>query len=239
MSIMMHRGITIITSTIRPNYIDNVFLNYSAQNWPSKELIIILNKNNLNIAAYKRKASHYSNVRVYELPERYSLGECLNYAVHRASYSYIAKFDDDDYYAPNYIPEAMQLFRRIKSADIVGKQSFYVYFPHRKTLLLRRKSALPYKQCNHIAGATIIFRRRVFQHVKFISVARGTDARFLSACKKRGFKMYSTSKYNFAAVRRVNLHSHTWRISEQELLTEKNKQIIRTPDYKRYVNKPL
>lgn len=233
------RGVTIITSTIRPAYMNNVFLNYSTQNWRSKELIIVLNKDNIDITAYKQMASHYSNVRVFKLSERYSLGECLNYAVRRARYNYIAKFDDDDYYAPNYIPEAMQLFYRRKTADIVGKQSFYVYFPHRKTLLLRRRSARPYRQCHHIAGATIIFHRRVFKVVKFINVERGTDARFLSTCMKRGFRIFSTSKYNFAAIRRHNVHSHTWRISERELLTEKNKQIIRTPDYKRYVNRSL
>ncbi len=233
------KGVTIITSTIRPAYMNNVFLNYSRQNWRAKELIIVLNKDNIDITAYKQKASYYPNVRVFELSERHSLGECLNYAVSRARYNYISKFDDDDYYAPNYIPEAMQLFNRRKTADIVGKQAFYVYFPHRNTLLLRRKSARPYNQCRHIAGATIIFHRRVFRTVQFIKVARGTDARFLSTCLKRGFRMYSSSKYNFAAIRRHNVHSHTWRISERALLTEKDKQIIRTPDYRRYVNRSL
>gem|GEM_PF-6125471 len=107
------------------------------------------------------------------------------------------------------------------------------------TLLLRRKSALPYYPCRRIAGATIMFHRRVFKVIQFERVPRGTDARFLLACRKRGFSMYSTSRYNFAAIRRLNVHSHTWRISEQELLSEKNKQIIHTKLYKKYVNKQL
>lgn len=238
MSKMMNSGVTIITSTIRPSYIKNVFANYTNQRWPTKELIILLNKDNMEIAEYKRMARRYANVRVFKRSELYSLGECLNYAVHRAKYSYIAKFDDDDYYGPNYIPEAMHLFKRT-NADIVGKPSFYLYFPHRKTLLLRRRSARPYTRCHHIAGATIIFHRRVFRVIKFVRVAQGTDARFLSSCLKRGFRMYSTSRYHFAAIRRLNVHSHTWRISERTLLTETNKQIIRTKYYKKYVNRAM
>lgn len=236
MSKMINRGVTIITSTIRPAYIKNVFLNYTSQRWPSKELIILLNKDNMDINEYNRMARKYPNVQVFKLSQRYSLGECLNYAVRRAKHSYIAKFDDDDYYGPNYIPEAMHLFNRTK-ADIVGKQSFYLYFPHRKTLMLRRRSVLPYKPCKRIAGATIMFHRKVFRVIKFVRVAQGTDARFLSTCLRRGFRIYSTSRYHFAAFRRLNVHSHTWRISERALLTEPNKQIIRTKFYKSYVNR--
>ncbi|MEX1031070.1 MAG: glycosyltransferase [Paenibacillaceae bacterium] len=236
MSTIINNGVTIITPTIRPTYIRNVFTNYSNQRWSMKELIILLNKDSMNYTAYQRMASKYPNVRVFKLSERYSLGECLNYAVRRAKYNYIAKFDDDDYYGPNYIPEAMRLFKRTK-ADIVGKKSYYLYFPHRRTLMLRRSSARPYGPCGRIAGATIIFRRKLFNHVKFIKAAHGTDARFLSTCLKRGFSMYSTSRYHFAAIRRSNVRSHTWTISERELLTESNKQIIRTKYYKKYVNR--
>lgn len=40
-------GITVITSTIRPGFMENVFENYNRQNYMKKELIIILNNNSI------------------------------------------------------------------------------------------------------------------------------------------------------------------------------------------------
>lgn len=45
-------------------------------------------------------AKKLRNIHVYRAPQHHSLGACLNHAVKKAKYSYIAKFDDDDYYAP-------------------------------------------------------------------------------------------------------------------------------------------
>ena len=42
------------------------------------------------------------NVRVYQLHEKATLGDCLNYGVIKSKYDIIAKLDDDDYYGPNY-----------------------------------------------------------------------------------------------------------------------------------------
>lgn len=228
------RGVSIITATIRADQIDNVLRNYARQKWKTKELIILLNRHSLNKELYKKKAKAYKGVRVYQLPERYSLGKCLNFAVRRANYSTIAKFDDDDYYGPRYIPEAMRTFNNSR-ADIVGKSSIYFYFPHRKILLFRPSSYRPFRPCRRIAGATIMFRKKIAKKVKFASVPSGTDTLFLRACRKRGYRLYSTSSYHFATIRRENLHSHTWRISEKELFRTKKIRVIRTAFFQKYV----
>ncbi|RCW45442.1 glycosyltransferase family 2 protein [Paenibacillus prosopidis] len=232
-------GVTIITPTIRPEFIDQVFQNYAHQKWSKKELIIVINKNNVNINLYKNKAVDFADVSIYKLPESKKLGACLNYAISRAKYSYVAKFDDDDYYAPNYIPEAMNLFLS-SDADVVGKRSFFFYFPHLSTLLLRKSKTPPYSRCKKIAGATIMFHKRVFRRVQFAThVRQGSDVRFVSACLKNGYKLYTTSPYNFAAFRRTNRQSHTWKVSERSLFAGKNTSSIRTNNFKSYVKRPL
>jgi glycosyltransferase involved in cell wall biosynthesis len=232
-------GVTIVTPTIRPEFIDQVFNNYDHQKWNKKELIIIINKNNVDINLYKEKANNFANVSVYKLPESKRLGACLNYAISRAKYSYIAKFDDDDYYAPNYIPEAMNLFIS-SDADVVGKRSFFFYFPHLSTLLLRKSKIPPFSRCKKIAGATIMFHKRVLRKVKFAThVRQGSDVRFINACLKNGFKLYTTSPYNFAAFRRTNRHTHTWKVSERALFADKNTRSIRTNNFKSHVKRTL
>lgn len=42
--------VSVITCTIREEYIENVFKNYEQQLWKDKELIIILNKDTMNLS---------------------------------------------------------------------------------------------------------------------------------------------------------------------------------------------
>ncbi|OBZ13367.1 glycosyltransferase [Bacillus sp. FJAT-26390] len=236
---MVNEGVSIITSTIRPEHLHHIFRNYARQTWNKKELIIIVNKNNISLEPYKQKALQYQNVRIYRVDQAKNLGACLNYAASTAKYNYIAKFDDDDYYSPYYLAEAMQLFGNSK-ADVIGKRSCYFFFPHRSKLLLRKTSVPPYKPCRKIAGATIMFHKRVFQKVHFSRhVRQGTDVRFVRACLNKGFRIYTTSPYNFVAYRRPNNLSHTWKITDKQLLTDKNASIIDTTDFKPYINKSL
>lgn len=50
----------------------NLFNNYSRQIHARKELIIIVNKNNIPLAPYLSLAKKLPNVHVYRLPERTS-----------------------------------------------------------------------------------------------------------------------------------------------------------------------
>ncbi|GGG91002.1 glycosyltransferase family 2 protein [Paenibacillus radicis (ex Gao et al. 2016)] len=232
-------GVTIITSTIRPKFIHQIFQNYVRQKWAPKELIIVLNKNAIAIDPYLQLAQQYPGVTVLRQPQSKRLGACLNYAAARAKYPYIAKFDDDDYYAPSYIPEAMGLFAK-KKADLVGKRTCFFYMPHRSLLLLRQMPVRPYSRCRKIAGATIMFHRRVFKKVKFSTkVRQGSDVRFVKASIRKGFRVFTTSPYNFAAIRRANRNSHTWKISDKRLLAAKKRLLLRTRNYKHHVNRSL
>jgi len=130
------KGVSIITCTNRQDFIMNLFNNYRRQRYPKKELVIILNNDKMKIDLYKKMAKKYKHVQVFKLPEKLSLGTCLNYAVKKTNYSYIAKFDDDDYYAPYYLTDNILTFIRTK-ADIVGKRTHFMYLQGSKMLALR------------------------------------------------------------------------------------------------------
>ncbi|MFC5650043.1 glycosyltransferase [Paenibacillus solisilvae] len=236
---MENNGVTIVTSTIRPEYTDEIFHNYARQKWSAKELILIINNNNISMDLFKEKAQQFDHVRIYRVDQSKNLGACLNFAVARANFNYIAKFDDDDYYSPDYIHEAMLLFTS-SNADVIGKRSCYFYFPHRSVLLLRKTSVKPYGQCSRIAGATIMFHKRVFQKVSFNPrVVQGSDALFIQACLRKGYSIYNTSPYNFVAFRRPNRNSHTWKVTDTQLLSSKNASIIHTTEFKEFIDKSL
>ncbi|WP_336776746.1 glycosyltransferase family 2 protein [Paenibacillus sp. MMO-58] len=233
------RGVTIITSTMRPQLINQLFQNYARQDWANKELIIIVNKDRAGLQQYQNKAKSFPNVRVYRMPESSNLGACLNYAASLAKYDYIAKFDDDDYYGTNYISEAMSMFQTSK-ADIVGKLEIYYFFPHRSTLMLRRRRTSWYSPVSKVAGATIMFHKRVLEKVSFnTKVRQGSDVRFIKGALNNKFRVYTTSPYNFAAMRRADRSSHTWKIMDKNLLGSKGAVIIRTDSYRKRVNRSL
>ncbi|MBO0961927.1 glycosyltransferase family 2 protein [Neobacillus sp. MM2021_6] len=206
--------VSIITCTIREESIDNVFRNYQQQTWPDKELIIILNRDSMDIDQWIKKAKNYSNVRVFQLHEKATLGDCLNFGVMNAGYDIIAKFDDDDYYGPEYIASSIEAFTN-KQVSIVGKSSYYIYFKNKKALI--HVNGTENSMTDTVAGATLLFRKDIFHYVRFEKVNRAEDYWFIDQSKKAGFHVYSTDPRHFAVIRNDS-DKHTWKISDEDLM---------------------
>ncbi|KJF28215.1 hypothetical protein TZ02_05890 [Clostridium aceticum] len=222
-----------ITCTNRHQFKENIFGNFHNQKYDIKELIIVLNKNDIDISEWKKKASQYNNIKILRLDESQPLGACLNFAISEAKYSYISKFDDDDYYAPEYLGDIMDCFK-YTDADIVGKGSFYIYFEESKTLAV---NSLSRENCytNFIAGSTITAKKEVFEKVKFVTDrVGGSDTQFKKDCIANHFKIYTADRFNYVAHRRPNAQEHTWKIADKEWL-KTCKIIGKVSDYKGHV----
>ncbi|MED1467152.1 glycosyltransferase [Bacillus salipaludis] len=206
--------VSIITCTIRDEFINNVFKNYQQQTWKDKELIIVLNKDSMSIDKWMEKAKNHQNVRVFQLHEKATLGDCLNFGVLKATHDIIAKFDDDDYYGPEYITSSMQAFKDEKVA-IAGKGSYYIYFKNKKALVLVPGEENSFSDT--VAGATLMFRKAVSEKVQFEKVNRAEDYFFIDQCKKAGFEIYSTDCFHFAVVRH-DTEKHTWKVSDEDFM---------------------
>jgi spore maturation protein CgeB len=210
-------GVSIITSTNKQKYMDEIFNNYQRQNYSNKELIIILNNDSMPLNKWVEKAKDYENVKVFQVEEKYNLGTCLNYGIENASFEYIAKMDDDDYYGPEYCGDVINAFM-YSEADVVGKQSNYIYFEQSNILALKA----PNKEnrfTNFVAGSSICLKRNVFEKVKFSTDRKsGSDTIFLQECNAKGFKIYSTDRFNHVGMKHASQEEHTWKISDEDLL---------------------
>ncbi|WP_416151231.1 glycosyltransferase [Salipaludibacillus sp. HK11] len=219
--------VSVITCTNREHFQNNIFENFLRQTVESKELIIVLNNDKMDVDIWKKKADEYSNISVMKLPESTSLGACLNEGVKRTQFDYIAKFDDDDFYAKYYLEEALGGFEK-SNADIVGKRTVYTFFESKQLLGVHRPF-FENQSVNNVRGATLIFRKKIIQLVPFPSINKGEDGSFLWRCVRKGYKIYSTSKSNFVCVRRANVATHTER---NQLLIKGCRDLIHTDDYK-------
>ena len=101
----MSLGISVICSTNKKNMLENILENYISQKHELKELIIILNYDIAHLNNLLKLIPLNENIQLYSLGSKKSLGGCLNYAVEKSQHPIIAKFDDDDYYAPNYLSD--------------------------------------------------------------------------------------------------------------------------------------
>lgn len=227
--------ISIITCTNRPTYMNNVFANYARQEFNEKELIIVLNRDDMDLQEWKLKAQKFQNVSVYKLPQSKTLGECLNFGVSKMKYNYMAKFDDDDYYAPFYISETINAFKNT-NADLIGKAQYYAYVEKYKSFV-HRNGGPENKYVRSLRGPTLAVKKHVFRNVQWPKASVAADKIFQKMCLDKGYRFYSTSKYHFA-YRKRSSGDHTWGISEETFL-KKCTFICYTEDYKKMVDPPL
>lgn len=229
------QGFSVITVTNNGIFIDNIFENYNRQVFENKELIIILNKNSLDIKKYRSKATSYSNVRVFKIDEKMSLGYCLNFAASISKYDLIAKFDDDDYYGPKYLSSSFEVFQKT-GADVIGKASHLVYFQQSELLAIRDPNR-ENRYVNFVNGSTLMFNKKIFDEVTFANISIGEDTLFCRSCIKKGIKIFSSDIYHHVYIRRKSKSSHTWKVSDKFLLERFCKPIMRTKDYISYADK--
>ncbi|WDH98649.1 glycosyltransferase family A protein [Paenibacillus urinalis] len=228
------QAVSIITCTKRRYCMDNLINNFLRQRYKHKELIIILNHHHLKIEEYKAAVKQYRNIKIYSQPEQVSLGHCLNYGVQMAKHPYIAKFDDDDYYAPSYLADSMRTLQK-SQADIVGKRAHFMYLSSRK-LVLHRYHKLTECYVSQVQGATLLVKREVFDTVSFPDQTQGECVKFCALCRKKGFKIYSGNPYHFFAVRRKGSKDHTWIVSDQELMS-RGDRILKLDHIKKFVSR--
>ncbi|MCD9024749.1 glycosyltransferase [Cohnella silvisoli] len=231
-----HNGVSVITCTNRPLFFNQILSNYRRQLYNNKELIIILNKDSMKLSDYRKQVRLYSNITVYQVPQKFTLGRCLNVAADKAKYQFIAKFDDDDYYSPYYLLEQMSALHR-SGASIVGKTAHFKYFEGKRLLAITSPKR-QHKFVKFVAGGTLLFKKRLYSAVRFKNITLGEDVDFMRRSRNKGYKIYSSSPYNFVGIRRKNKKSHTWKASDEKIL--KNSRIItKTSQFHKIAVRPL
>ena len=230
-------GVSIITCTNKDFTLNNILENYIRQDYDNKELIIILNKDNIDLDLCLDIITDYENVEVYQLSEKTSLGKCLNYAVSKSKYPIIAKFDDDYYYGPLYLSDTLKSFKDT-SADFITKASNFVYFIEKELLAIRTPGE-ENKFVRFGNGSTFVFKKKIFKKVKFRDISLAEDVYFCQDCIKNNIKIYSTNKYHHVYFRHPIKENHTWKISDDEFIEKYCRLIGPIKDYISYANNTI
>lgn len=215
-SLLTQPLVSVVAATNRPEYLENCLENYTRQKYTHKELLLVLNNNSYNLEEVRQKVSSLPNVKVFQVDEEKTLGECLNLGVDNSIGDYIAKFDDDDLYGSHFLGDMILPFSYTNAA-IVGKQTYYGYLESQNKLVVRFLGR-EHLYTKLVSGGTMVIKRQVFDRVRFPYKPFGTDTAFLKSCAESELKIWSSDKYNFIQVRKPDTSKHTWKIDEQDYL---------------------
>lgn len=209
-------GVTVVIATHRPEYFERLLANYLKQEYPAKELVIVLNNNSFDLAYINERVKPYSDIKVLQPPGEVTLGYCYNCAWKVAKYDLIAKFDDDDLYSSKYLEDSIKLFA-CTNADIVGKICRYIYFPALSTLAIYCPGA-ENEFVSYVVGATLIIKKKVLESVPFPDITAGEDSEFQRNCLKAGFNIYSGNRNHYITVRQSTRQKHTFQFDDSDYL---------------------
>ncbi len=208
--------VTWAAPTNRPENIPKIAENFYRQSYKDIELIIGLNKDNIDIETIYEQFDHDPRVKVLKIPEKNSLGFVLNSIINESNGDYWFKIDDDNIYLENYTLD-MTICFDYSCSSVIGKQAYFCYLESSNDLIIRNpKSEHQYVEL--VCGGSIACEMSVFKHNTFEDVSVGEDTKFLKNHIKNGNKIYSTDCFNFVSVRHESKMKHTWKADDEELI---------------------
>jgi len=208
--------VSCVTCSNRPQMIDNIIRNFDCQNYSNKELILMLEADNEDFERIRDNLADRSDVSLFRQSKEEFLGTAINRGIRLSGGEYIAKFDDDDIYGPNYLSDGLIPFS-FSDASVVGKLETILYHEASGKYYIRFPGK-SHRYLDFVMGATIIAKKSVFDVIEFGESNTGEDSEFLKRCKKNGFKIYSSDPFNWVHMRHKSEGFHTWQVEDESLL---------------------
>lgn len=208
--------ISILLSTRRPGNIDHAIANVTNQNWPDKELLLILHDPDQFDLEHVRNLTQdlpYT-ITTIPAPEQWTLGDCLNAGLNQATGDYIAKMDDDDHYGPHHLTD-LHTAHTYSNADVTGKLSNIVHLEKTDLAmdwLVDRQESFS----DQLPGATMFLRRDLLHRYRFARIDQGEDRALQRALTGDGLRLYSTHRFGFVRVRHG---AHTFEVEDSRFVS--------------------
>ncbi|HEY7375772.1 MAG TPA: glycosyltransferase [Polyangia bacterium] len=167
-----------LISCILPTYNRRAFLPHALhyflrQDYRNKELLIVDDGPD----AVGDLVPADPRIRYLRLPQKITLGAKLNLCCAETRGPIIAQWDDDDWYGPDRLTRQLQALRGA-NADVCGVSDLLYYDLRRATA---HRYVYPKQERPWLLGASLFFRRALWQQRKFVEVDVGMDALFVWA----------------------------------------------------------
>ena len=210
--------VSIICSTNRSAALPTMLANVARQTYGPLELVVVLHGEGFDEAdvSAQADAAGLEEVTIRTCDAERPLGACLNMGCEAAAGQILAKMDDDNYYAPEYLADLVDAFE-YSDAGIVGKAAHYTYLSARGMMILRFPKR-EHRYTTLVQGGTLTMLREVWRELRFEDLAQGEDTTLLRAADAHGVRCYSADRFNYVSVRGADPSQHAWQIDDEELM---------------------
>lgn len=167
----------IMPTANRHEFIPFAIDNFLRQDYPNCELIIIDD----GIESCSRLVPNSSKIKYNYSEPLGTIGVKRNVACEKSRGEYIVHWDDDDWYAPDWVSKQIDAIESY-GADLSGlnKVIFYSYALD-KSFLYENIDELNFWLC----GATIAFRKSLWEQYHFVNMQIGEDTDFIKNSRGR------------------------------------------------------
>lgn len=210
--------VTALVSTNRPHQLEHAVRSVAAQRDVEVQLVLLTHGFEADRDAVDALAASLGLHDLVHLAADAAtpLGTCLNRLVDAADGDVVAKMDDDDLYGEHYLSDQLYAMG-YSGARVVGKQAHYMHLEASDATVLRFAER-EHRYTDFVMGPTIVAAREVALEHRFAPVGRGEDTQFLSDVVSAGERVYSADRFGFVQVRKAAPGTHTWSVSDAEVL---------------------
>lgn len=165
--------VSCITPTFeRADLLKQCVLQFLEQDYKNKELIII---DDSLVKTEIAEIKGFENIRHIHLTEKQAVGKKRNMACNYAKGNIIVHWDDDDWYASNWISSQVKILVNNRT-QITGLESAYFYEENTQKAYQYK---YPVNQQKWVHGATLAYWKSVWQAYPFSEINIGEDNDFV------------------------------------------------------------
>jgi len=155
--------VSVCTPTFnRRPFIENMFNCFRNQTYPKHRIEWIIVDDGTDKIRDLIEKSDIPQIRYFEVNEKMTLGAKRNYMHSYVRGSIIVYMDDDDYYPPERIEDAVEKLEANPQALCAGSSEIYIYFKH----IQKMYQCGPYGP-NHATAGTFAFRTDLLKQTKY------------------------------------------------------------------------
>jgi len=190
---------TIVCVTNRPEFMGQIHENIARQVGVDFDVVVVLHGLDVDLEEIRQRFADLPSVYVRSVGADSTLGDGLNLGIELGRGRYIAKFDDDDLYGPNYLFDQIVAHQYARAA-IVGKHTYLAYL-RSSDQVIERFPGHEHSYVASLAGGTLVLDRSRLGVVRFPSLDLGEDQGIIRNCLRHGMSVYSTDRFNYVQIR--------------------------------------
>jgi glycosyltransferase involved in cell wall biosynthesis len=170
----------IMPTANRPDFVISAIDNFKKQNYSKKELVILDD----GCKSIENQIPDDSQIKYFFSKPLGTIGAKRNIACNKAKGEFILHWDDDDWYAPDWITHEVEALLS-SGADICGIDQVQFYSPSQNTYWMtkNRNSKRPW-----LTGASLIYRKSFWKTHNFKDLQSGEDDDFV---RNNGAKVFA------------------------------------------------